>query len=68
MHTCEPSDGSNILPLLKVPSVPPVNFQNLLAVKKNQVQKNIDLHFAINISGNSPFGTPALMKNAERYK
>jgi hypothetical protein len=21
----------------------------------------------INISGNSPFGTPALMKNAERY-
>ena len=26
------------------------------------------LHFAINISGNSPFGTPALMKNAERYE
>jgi hypothetical protein len=25
-------------------------------------------HFAINISGNSPFGTPALMKNAERYE
>jgi hypothetical protein len=23
---------------------------------------------AINISGNSPFGTPALMKNAERYE
>jgi hypothetical protein len=22
----------------------------------------------INISGNSPFGTPALMKNAERYE
>jgi hypothetical protein len=30
--------------------------------------KNLDLHFAINISGNSPFGTPALMKNAERYE
>ena len=35
---------------------------------KNQVQYNLDLHFAINISGNSPFGTPALMKNAERYE
>ena len=34
--------------------------------QKNQVQYNLDLHFAINISGNSPFGTPALMKNAER--
>jgi hypothetical protein len=28
------------------------------AREKNQVQKNLDLHFAINISGNSPFGTP----------
>ena len=27
--------------------------------------KNLDLHFAINISGNSPFGTPELMNNAE---
>ena len=36
--------------------------------QKNQVQLNLDLHFAINISGNSLFGTPALMKNAERYE
>jgi hypothetical protein len=36
--------------------------------ENNQVQKNLDLHFAINISGNSPFGTPALTKNAERYE
>jgi hypothetical protein len=33
-----------------------------------QQAKNLDLHFAINISGNSLFGTPALMKNAERYE
>ena len=66
MHTCEPSGGSIFLPILRVP---PVNFQNLPPVKKFiQVQKNLDLHFAINISGNSPFGTPTLMKNAERYK
>ena len=38
------------------------------AREKNQVQKNLDLHFAINISGNSPFGTSALKKNAERYE
>ena len=38
------------------------------AREKNQVQKNLDLHFAINISGNSPFGTPTLTKNAERYE
>ena len=50
IHTCEPSGRSIFLPILRVP---PVNFQNL------------DLHFAINISGNSPFGTPALTKNAE---
>jgi hypothetical protein len=36
--------------------------------QKNKVQSNLDLHFAINISGNSPFGTPALIKNAERYE
>jgi hypothetical protein len=29
---------------------------------------NLDLHFAINISGNSPFGTPGLTKNPERYE
>ena len=29
---------------------------------------NQHLHFAINISGNSPFGTPALTKNAKRYE
>ena len=38
------------------------------ACEKNKVPKNLDLHFAINISGNSPFGTPALMENAERYE
>jgi hypothetical protein len=38
------------------------------ALEKNQVQYNLDLHFAINISGNSPFGTPALTKNTERYE
>jgi hypothetical protein len=32
--SCEPFGRSKILPLLKVPSVPPVNFQNLPAVKK----------------------------------
>ena len=37
-HTCEPSGGSIFLPILRVPSVPPVNFQNLLPVKKNHVQ------------------------------
>jgi hypothetical protein len=38
------------------------------AREKNQVQQNLDLHFAINISGNSPFETPVLTKNAERYE
>jgi hypothetical protein len=32
------------------------------AREKNQVQKILDLHFAINISGNSPFGIPVLTK------
>jgi hypothetical protein len=36
--------------------------------EKNQVPKNLDLHFAINISGNSAFGTPTLKKNAKRYE
>jgi hypothetical protein len=36
--------------------------------QKNQAQYNLDPHFEINISGNSPFGTPALTKNAERYE
>jgi hypothetical protein len=31
-------------------------------------ERKISLHFAINISGNSPFGTPALTKNAEKYE
>ena len=34
--------------------------------KKSSTIKSLPT-FAINISGNSPFGTPALMKNAERY-
>jgi hypothetical protein len=34
MHTCEPSGGSIFLPILRAPSVPPVNFQNLPPVKK----------------------------------
>jgi hypothetical protein len=37
------------------------------ACEKIKVQTNLDLHFAINISGNSQFGTAALTKNAERY-
>jgi hypothetical protein len=39
IHTCEPSGGSNFLPILKVPSVPPVNFQNLPPVKKIKYKK-----------------------------
>ena len=35
---------------------------------KKSSTKNLDLHFAINISENSPFGTPVLTKNAERYE
>ena len=38
-HTCEPSDGSIFLPILRVPSVPPVNFPNLLPVKKIKYNK-----------------------------
>ena len=38
-HTCEPSDGSIFLPILRVPSVPPVNFQNLQPVKKIKYNK-----------------------------
>jgi hypothetical protein len=38
------------------------------AREKIKLQKNLDLHFAINISGNSLFGTPALTKNTERYE
>jgi hypothetical protein len=39
IHTCEPSGGSIFLPILKVPSVPPVNFQNLPPVKKIKYKK-----------------------------
>ena len=39
MHTCEPSDGSIILPILRVPFVSPVNFQNLPPVKKIKYKK-----------------------------
>ena len=39
MHTCEPSGGSIFLPILRVPSVPPVNFQNLPPVKKIKYNK-----------------------------
>ena len=38
-HTCEPSGGSIFLPILRVPSVPPVNFQNLPPVKKIKYKK-----------------------------
>jgi hypothetical protein len=38
------------------------------AREKNEVPKNLYLHFAINISGNSPFGTPVLTENSERYE
>ena len=39
MHTCEPSDGSIFLPIMRVPSIPPVNFQNLPPVKKIKYNK-----------------------------
>jgi hypothetical protein len=39
VHTCEPSGGSIFLPILRVPSVPPVNFQNLPPVKKIKYNK-----------------------------
>jgi hypothetical protein len=45
-----------------------INLPHDIPPTKNQVQYNLDLYFAINISGNSPFGTAALMKNAERYE
>ena len=35
LHTCEPSGGS----ILRVPSVPPVNFQNLPPMKKIKYNK-----------------------------
>jgi hypothetical protein len=38
-HTCEPFGGSIFLSILRVPSVPPVNFQNLPPVKKIKYQK-----------------------------
>ena len=37
-HTCEPSGRSIFLPILRVPSVPPVNFQNLPPVKKSIIK------------------------------
>jgi hypothetical protein len=37
--TCEPSGGSIFLPILRVPSVYPVNFQNLPPVKKIKYKK-----------------------------
>ena len=39
LHTCEPFGGSIFLPILRAPSVPPVNFQNLPPVKKIQYNK-----------------------------
>ena len=38
-HTFEPSSGSIFLPILRFPSVPPVNFQNLPPVKKIKYKK-----------------------------
>ena len=38
-HTCEPSCGNIFLPILRVPSVPPINFQNLPPVKKIKYNK-----------------------------
>jgi hypothetical protein len=35
---------------------------------RRYAEKNLDLQFAINISGNSPFGTPTLTKNAKSYE
>jgi hypothetical protein len=55
------------LPDFEGPFRPSRQLSKSSAREKNQVQKKLDPHFAINISGNSPFGTPALMKNAERH-
>jgi hypothetical protein len=39
-HTCEPSGESIFLPILRVPSVPPVNIQNHLPmIKINKIGK-----------------------------
>ena len=38
-HTCEPSSESIFLPISRVPSVPPVNIQNLLPMKKIKYKK-----------------------------
>ena len=49
----------------------PKYFKTICTFVSENFSKNwssLDLHFAINISGNSPFGTPALTKNAERYE
>jgi hypothetical protein len=39
VHTCEPSGGSIFLPILRVPSVPPVNFQNLPPVMTKNAER-----------------------------
>jgi hypothetical protein len=39
-NTCEPSGGSIFLPILRVPSVPSVNFQNLPPWKKSSTIKS----------------------------
>ena len=38
-HTCEPSGGSIILPILSVPSISPINFKNLPPMKKIRYKK-----------------------------
>ena len=50
-HTCEPSGGSIFLPNFEGPFRPSCQLSKSSAREKNQVQKNLDLHFAINISG-----------------
>jgi hypothetical protein len=65
MWTFQPEHFS---PNFEGPFRPSRQLSKSSACEKNQVQTNLDLHFAINISGNSPFGTPALTKNAEGYE
>jgi hypothetical protein len=38
-NACEPSGGSIFLPILRIPSIPPVNFQNLPPMKKIKYKK-----------------------------
>jgi hypothetical protein len=62
-HPCE-----HFSPDFEGPLRPSRQLSKSSGCEKIKYKKNLDLHFTINISGNSPFGTPALTKNTERYE